>query len=370
MQNILLISIVSYTVLHLMMSSVLFLYSRYKVEYLAPAWITAIFGVGGCVSIPFILNYEGKEFGILHPYMLMMLVASSFLQSLQPLGIAMPGYLQWRRMWQYATPALIVLSIYALGLLFDSDPVVIHNFSEMPEALLQSDLILRIACVGVSIYYIVNIFRLPHLLVKHTLVPRYVKAYGSAIGIVATYYVVSAIFFDLINILIYVGLFTLLNMYIFFRTLETMAMHLPKPAIEQIQEAPTEEWIAEVEKEDFNQANKQRFNRVEFFMQQKKEWTDNTFGRDRLCEATGINRHLMLQCLRSQGYNNIHDYINSYRINALKQKIKSGEIKTPNESVIVGFGSGKTARNCFERMEDQSLDEYIKEKGPQSRGGE
>ena len=148
MQNILLISIVSYTVLHLMMSSVLFLYSRYKVEYLAPAWITAIFGVGGCVSIPFILNYEGKEFGILHPYMLMMLVASSFLQSLQPLGIAMPGYLQWRRMCQYATPALIVLSIYALGLLFDSEPVVIHNFSEMPEALLQSDLILRIACVG------------------------------------------------------------------------------------------------------------------------------------------------------------------------------------------------------------------------------
>lgn len=366
MQNILLIFIVTYTVVHLMMSAVLFLYSRYKIEYLAPAWISAIFSFAGGASIPFILNYEGRDLGIFHPYMLMLLVASSFLQSLQPLGIAMPGYLQWRRMWGYAVPAITVLAIYALGLLFDSEPIIIKSFTEIPEKLLQSDILLRIACLGVSIYYIINIFRLPHLLVKHTQVPRYVKAYGSAIGVVATYYVVSAIFFSITNILIYMALFTLLNLYIFFRTLETMAIHLPKPAIEQVQEAPTTEWIAEVEKEDFNQANKQRFNRVEFFMQQKKEWTDNTFGRDRLCEATGINRHLMLQCLRSQGYNNIHDYINSYRINALKQKIRTGEIKTANESVIVGFGSGKTARNCFERMEDQSLDEYIKEKGPKT----
>lgn len=366
MQNILLISIVSYTVIHLMMSAVLFLYSRYKVEYLALAWIMAIFGAVGGASIPFILHYEGKEYGILHPYMLMLLVGSSFLQSLQPLGIAMPGYLQWRRMWGYAIPAIIVLAIYAIGIAFDSEPTIILSFSEIPEKILQSDILLRIACLGVSIYYIVNIFRLPHLLIKHTPVPAYVKAYGSAIGIVATFYVVCAIFFNLINILIYLYLFTLLNMYIFFRTLETMAIHLPKPAMEQVQEAPTTEWIAEVEKEDFNQANKQRFNRVEFFMQQKKEWTDNTFGRDRLCEATGINRHLMLQCLRSQGYNNIHDYINSYRINALKQKIRSGEVKTANESIIVGFGSGKTARNCFERMEGISLDDYIKEKGPKS----
>ena len=62
MQNILLITLVSYTVIHLMMSAVLFLYSRYKVEYLALAWITAIFGLGGCAGIPFMLNYSGKDF--------------------------------------------------------------------------------------------------------------------------------------------------------------------------------------------------------------------------------------------------------------------------------------------------------------------
>ena len=85
---------------------------------------------------------------------------------------------------------------------------------------------------------------------------------------------------------------------------------------------------------------------------------------------TGINRHLMLQCLRSQGYNNIHDYINSYRINALKQKVKTGEIKTAADAVLVGFGSGKTARNCFERMEGMSLDDYLNREDERKRHGQ
>ena len=105
-------------------------------------------------------------------------------------------------------------------------------------------------------------------------------------------------------------------------------------------------------------------------MQRERGWLESTFGRDRLCEMTGINRHLMLQCLRSQGYNNIHDYINSYRINALKQKVKTGEIKTAADAVLVGFGSGKTARNCFERMEGMSLDDYLNREDERKRHGQ
>lgn len=97
-------------------------------------------------------------------------------------------------------------------------------------------------------------------------------------------------------------------------------------------------------------------------MQHDREWQDNTFGRDRLCEATGINRHLLLQCLRSQGYNNCHDYINSYRISALKRGVAEGTIRSVNDCVVVGFGSSKTARSCFERMEGVSLDDYLKRK--------
>ena len=101
---------------------------------------------------------------------------------------------------------------------------------------------------------------------------------------------------------------------------------------------------------------------MEHFMRHQREWKDNTFGRDRLCEATGINRHLLLQCLRSQGYNNCHDYINTYRISALKRGVSAGTITTVNDCVGVGFGSPKTARSCFERMEGISLDDYLKER--------
>ena len=74
-------------------------------------------------------------------------------------------------------------------------------------------------------------------------------------------------------------------MYLFYRTLETMAIHLPKPEIVEVDEVPTEEVIVQAEKEDFNEANRRRFERVEFFMQHDREWQDNTFG------ATSVRGH-------------------------------------------------------------------------------
>ena len=126
---------------------------------------------------------------------------------------------------------------------------------------------------------------------------------------------------------------------------------------------PTEDIVEKAEKEDFNEANLLRFKRLEFWMQNhKKEWTDNTFGRDRLCEAVGYNRHLILQCVRSQGYNNVHDYINRYRIEELKQLISKGKITALGEVVDAGFGTIQTARSCFLKMEGITLDEYWNEK--------
>ena len=70
---------------------------------------------------------------------------------------------------------------------------------------------------------------------------------------------------------------------------------------------------------DFNEMNQKRYMRVQLWMQNNKEaWKSNRFTRDKLCEETGINRQLMLQCLRSQGHNNIHEYITAYRVEELK----------------------------------------------------
>ena len=55
----------------------------------------------------------------------------------------------------------------------------------------------------------------------------------------------------------------------------------------------------------------------------------------------------------------MHDYINSYRIEALKQMVQSGQIQTVNDCILVGFGTPKTARCCFERSEDMTLDDFL-----------
>ncbi len=359
MQITLLLTLVSCAIIHLMMASVMFLYSRHRVEYLSLGWVLCIFGLSFTIATPFSFVYQPGAIGLLHPVMLLILVATSYLQSIWTLGISMPGYLQWGRMWKYATPAILLIIIYLIGLIAGSRPVILHHASELPTHLLNSDILLRLLALGLSIYYIINIYRLPHSLVKNINLPRFIKGYGTAMGLATIYYVLVTVFFNMTLLLIYIYLFTVLNMYMFYRTLETMALRLPKPEIKEVNQAPETKAIEQVEKEDFNAANLQRFQRTEYFMQNEREWTDNTFGRDRLCEVTGINRHLMLQCLRSQGYNNIHDYINSYRINELKKGIRTGSISNLNDCLNAGFGSVKTARSCFERMEGISLDSYL-----------
>ena len=362
MEQIAFVSLVVLATIHLMMAAVLSLYSRYKVQYLSLAWIMGIFGALCCLGIPFASFLKFENIGLFHPFMLLALVVTSFLQGIYPLGITMPGYLQWGRMWRYASPAILLIILYIATLLLGNRPKVILSYAEFADRWWGADMLFRLAGFWLSVYYVVNILRLPRLLVKNAEIPRYVKGYVTAMGFTLIFYVVATAVFNVTLLLVYFYLFCLLNMYLFFRTLETMAIHLPRPEMKEVEQAPETDLIDLTEKENFNAANRQRFERVEYFMQHEQEWLDSAFGRDRLCEVTGINRHLMLQCLRSQGYNNIHDYINSYRIRALKQKVRSGEIKTCNDAVLVGFGSGKTARNCFERMEGFSLDEYLKGK--------
>ena len=362
MEQVAFVILVVIATIHLMMAAVLSLYSRYKVQYLSLAWIMGLFGAMCCAGIPFASLLKFENIGLFHPFMLLALVVTSFLQGIYPLGITMPGYLQWGRMWRYASPAIFLIILYGGSLLLGNRPEIVLSYGQFAGSWWGGDMLFRLAGFGLSVYYVVNILRLPHVLARNAEIPRYVKGYVTAMGLTLVVYVVSAAVFNVTLLLVYFCLFCLLNMYLFFRTLETMAMHLPKPERMEVAEAPAEEAIVQADLEDFNEANLKRFERVEYFMQHVREWQDNTFGRDRLCEATGINRHLLLQCLRSQGYNNCHDYINSYRINALKHGASAGKISTVTDCLAVGFGSPKTARNCFERMEGMSLDDYLCQK--------
>lgn len=347
---------------HLVLTAVMALFARHQVKFLAIAWIMGIFAFSFFMVAPYAAT-EGPHAGILHPAMLAGILVISFLQSIYPLSIPMPGYLQWERMWRYALPALIFLSFYAVGFAMGSKHVIVETFDDFRTNLLTSDLLVRLGMLFTSFYYIANIFLLPRRL-THVQYPRYLIGYSAVLGLSAVYYVTIAFNYHTYLIMIYAVVLTSLNAYLCLRTLESLALELPKPVVKEVEKAPSDEELKKSES-DFNEANLQRFQRTEFWMQHHVEaWTEYTFNRDILCSEVGINRQLLLQCLRSQGYNNVHEYINRYRLDELKCRIRQGKVSALGDCLDAGFGSLKTVRSCFLKMDGISLDQYIQENAP------
>lgn len=346
------------TTAHYVIAMVMSLHARHQVKYLSIAWIMGIFAVTMNISLVLVLSNPIIPI-MVHPATLLVLVAFSFLQSIYPLSIPMPAYLQWQRMWRYAIPAIVLIVVYCGAMLLGICPIDYapgKSFSTPPQTI---DILLRLASIVLSLYYVNNMIRLPHRL-SHAYVPTYVKVYSTLVGI-------NAIFFAILTFLPYrsallitsIVNFTALNLYLCFRALETMALAYPKPQITEVDHEPEATEIDQVA-DDFNEANQKRFERVEHWMQHNTErWCDNTFGRDMLCRETGLNRHLLLQCVRSAGYYNVHRYINSYRIKHVKQLIVSGRATNLTECLTAGFGAIKTLRTSFQHEEAISIDQFL-----------
>ena len=252
MQTYILITLVVIATIHLMMASVLFLYSRYKVQYLSLAWIMGIFGVLTCVSFPFMPLLKFANVGLLHPFMLFVVggdfFSSGHLSLEHPhagifavgtdVALCLAGHI----------PYYIICRQSAFGKPSGDCPYLLRTGRVLVGG---PDMLFRLAGLGLSVYYVTNILRLPRLLVKNAEIPRYLKGYVTAMGLNMVFYIVVTAVFNAMLLLVYFYLFCLLNMYLFYRTLETMAIHLPKPEIVEVDEAPTEEVIVQAEKEDF-----------------------------------------------------------------------------------------------------------------------
>ena len=374
-ENVLFMTLAGSALVHFVITSVMGLFARHRVQYLSLAWENGIFCATLLVSSLFSHEIAVGEPGILHPAMLMAVLCACYLQSIYPLNISMPGFLQWERMWRYACPILLLMGIYVVAVLMGSRIVYIYSTKELVANVLSSDILMRLCALGLSVYYIANIFMLPHRMARHANVPRYLLGYCVAMGLSVVFYTYVAINFNLTLLAIYVVLFTVLNLYLMFRTLETLALQLPRPAIPALTDVPekldekageADALKADLEESsvlDFNEANLLRFQRINLWMQShREEWKDSTFGRDRLCQEVGLNRHLVLQSVRSQGFNNVHDYISSFRVAELKRMVERGEVKTLSDTLAAGFGTTQTVRACFLKVEGITLDEYLARK--------
>ena len=302
-------------VAHLMLTAVMALFARHRVQYLSLAVVMGIFGF---------------------------------------------SFLQWPRMFLYAAPAFFLFVLYGLLLLLGFQPTRILTWQDFYGHLFSGDILLRLAFLGLSGYYIFNIFRLPRTLLHQPDIPRYIVAYCIALGVSSCIFMWLSVDYSPSLFEVWLFIMTLQNLYMCFRTLETLALSLPKPEMRAVEEEPAAAVAEDGQEEDFNEANRLRFERVEFWMQHHHdEWKDYTFGRDQLCAAVGLNRHLLLQSVRSQGYYNIHEYINTYRIAELQRMITRGEVRTLGACQDAGFGTVKTARSSFEKVTGGTLDDYL-----------
>lgn len=223
-------------IVHFVITCVMGLFARHRVQYLCLAWVNGIFFGTTLVASFFSQDIAEGEPGILHPAMLLALLCACYLQSIYPLNISMPGFLQWERMWRYARPILVLLAIYIGAALMGSRIVYIYTAKDLIGNILSSDILLRLCALGLSIYYIVNIFLLPRRMARHANVPGYLLGYCVAMGLSVVFYTYVAIFYNLTLLAIYIILFTILNLYLMFRTLETLALQLPRPIISEVAE--------------------------------------------------------------------------------------------------------------------------------------
>ncbi len=344
--------------------------ARHRVQYLSLAAVLAIFFCVIAIVAMYGENVAQGAPGLLNPYMLLMLVVGTYLQSIYSLGLVMPGYLELERMVKYALPIFVLLIVYAVVVYPFTHLTKVFTTSELLDNIFSVDFILRIIALLLGVYYVINIFILPRRFAYKTVFPVSIIAYIGVLLLSVVLYLYTALNYNPFLLCAYMVFFTVVNFFWVCHSMEMLVMKIPNPDITLAMNEQVELVASEVEdlndgqkQADFNEVNQHRYLHVQVWMQRNRAlWTDNGFTRDRLCKETGINRQLLLQCLRSQGHNNVHEYITAYRVQELKRLVARGEIRNVADALMVGFGSVKTARLCFERIERCVLDDFLAQK--------
>lgn len=90
-ENVLFMTLAGSAVVHFVITCVMGLFARHRVQYLCLAWVNGIFFCTLLGASFFSHDIAVGEPGILHPAMLLAVLCACYLQSIYPLNISMPG---------------------------------------------------------------------------------------------------------------------------------------------------------------------------------------------------------------------------------------------------------------------------------------
>ena len=269
-------------------------------------------------------------------------------------------------MIKYSLPLVILVFIYSitLAILGKSAPVY-HSLGEMFAGFWQvMDTIARFLALAFSFTFVLSIVLLPRQLLKaETPIPPYVTACCASLGITYACFFVLSIHFFWWLLYLTTALLTAVNIAFVLHSLESIAESIPRPGKRGTEPAAQPAKSPANPRRDFNEDNLFRFSKIEQYMQSSTEWRDTSYTREKLCEAVGCNRHILLQSLRSQGYNTIHEYIMTYRVEYLSRLLQSNPEGNLSQLCFdAGFSTLITARSAYTNVLGRELNEDFPKK--------
>ena len=125
--------------------------------------------------------------------------------------------------------------------------------------------------------------------------------------------------------------------------------------------SPNLETITQI-KEDKKLFSKKDVEQVAEYMKMKKPYLNPDLNLSDLADSLQLNRAQLSQIINSEFHKNFNDFINEYRVNTFKEKLKNGEHQNLSLLGVAydsGFNSKATFNRVFKKFTLSSPTEYL-----------
>jgi AraC-like DNA-binding protein len=133
------------------------------------------------------------------------------------------------------------------------------------------------------------------------------------------------------------------------------------PSLQIIEKSPTEENNTPEECRESITAENLYFQKLELLCKEQHIYTDSTLNREKVAEKLGISAGYVSQIINTITEDNFANYINQYRVEAVKEMISNSEYENYNLLAMgleSGFTSKTTFYKAFKKVTGQTPNEY------------